>query len=156
MAREEFNGVTKQRKAALKRLRDAQALLALDEPDRRPDAKGRHGTGAMYLGGYAIECKIKAIAMEVHRCRTLAALATKLGLTEDEVYVHGLEALLLHLLPTLYGRLQRSPLWRDFAGRVNTWRPAWRYDPRDRYNQVAAAFMRSVEALYAWLDSHRS
>jgi hypothetical protein len=50
------------RKAALKRRSDAWALL---------DAEGRHARGAGYLGGYAIEWKLKAIAMEVFGCWTL-------------------------------------------------------------------------------------
>src|SRR5690349_24208834 len=93
MSRSDFHGITEQGKAAFKRLRDAEALLSEIDSDRWRRQKGRHARGAMYLAGYAIECKLKAIAMEIHRCRTLAQLASKLGADERDIYTHGLESL---------------------------------------------------------------
>ena len=58
MTRRKHSGRTDLRKAALKRKADAWALLTAKGP-----ANGRHARGAGYLGGYAIECKLKAIAM---------------------------------------------------------------------------------------------
>lgn len=85
----------------------------MSKVDFRPNSadwankKGPHARGAMYLAGYAVECKIKAIAMEVHSCRTLAQLVTALGVDEQNVFDHGLEAQLGHL-PTLKARMQRD------------------------------------------------
>ena len=54
MARNEYHGVSEQRKAAFKRKRDAWALHA---------SGPKHARGAMYIGGYAIECKLKSICI---------------------------------------------------------------------------------------------
>ncbi len=58
MSRREHEGRTDMRKAALKRRADAWALLQT--------GKAQHARAAGYLGGYAIECKLKAIAMEIY------------------------------------------------------------------------------------------
>ena len=68
MVRRDFQGRTDLHKAGLKRLGDAKALL------RKGRARGR---GAMYLAGYAVECKLKAIAMEIYDCWTLEQLARR-------------------------------------------------------------------------------
>lgn len=144
MARHRHHGRTDLRKSALKRLRDAQALLEADEV---------HTRGAMYLGGYAIECKLKAIALEVFDCYTLRELAGKWGVHEREVYTHRLEALARRL--PLYLRLTTSEVWRDFVGHVNHWKPTWRYDPHDPSRERADAFLKSVGRMFRWLDSNR-
>jgi len=144
MPRYEFHGVSEQRKASLKRKRDAWALFR---------SGAEHARGAMYIGGYAIESKLKSIAMEIHRCRTLAQLATKLRLKESDFYTHGLEALAKKL--PLHPRLQRSVVWHDFASYVNRWRPAWRYDPNDWPSREAELFLQAVDRVYDWLKSNR-
>lgn len=153
MASVEFNGVTEQRKAAYKRLRDALCLLGGADSVDWFRKKGAHARGAMYLAGYAIECKAKAIAMEALKCRTLAQLASKLRIDERDVYVHGLEVLLQRSRQRT--KLKNSPVWRDFAGVVNRWRPAWRYDPQDALNSEAKAFLDAVRRVYDWMDSNR-
>jgi hypothetical protein len=111
----------------------------------------------MYLGGYAIECKVKAIAMEIHSCRTLEALRERLNVDEREVYTHGLESLLGRLVPTgLLDRLKRGVAGRAFASYVNAWRPSWRYDPTNATMEKARAFLDAVDAVYTWLDSNRA
>jgi hypothetical protein len=153
MSLHEFSKIADQRKAAFKRLRDATKLL-----DSRDDAdwsrrKGPHARGAMYLAGYAIECKLKAIAMEIHRCRNLRELQLKWGVDESDVFTHGLEALALRL--PMYNRLRRSVVWKQFAGQVNRWRPSWRYDPDDHLNKAASEFVQAVREVYNWLEVNR-
>src|SRR5436309_1519664 len=63
MARYEHGGITEQAKAAIKRRADARVL-----------ATQAHWRGAMYLAGYAVECRLKARLMEMYRARTLAGL----------------------------------------------------------------------------------
>jgi hypothetical protein len=46
------------------------------------------------MGGYAVECRLKAIAMEIYGCWTLRELSERLDVTENDVFQHGLEALL--------------------------------------------------------------
>jgi HEPN domain-containing protein len=146
VALRDHHGRTDLRRAALKRLNDAKALLRVGKP---------HARGAAYLAGYAIECKLKAIAMEVFGCWTLEQLARRLRVTERDVYTHGLEAL-LRALP-LYATLRRSQLWRsDFAGRVNQWRVSWRYDPHDADLEWARSFLEAAERVYNWLEANRA
>ncbi|HUS91270.1 MAG TPA: hypothetical protein VM695_05435 [Phycisphaerae bacterium] len=144
MTQRDYQGRTDLRKAALKRLGDAKVLLASSEP---------HGQGAMYLAGYAVECKVKAIAMEIHDCWTLEELAARWRVDEREVFTHGLECLVRRL--PLYERLTRSSVWRAFAGRVNRWRPSWRYSPRNVDARSAQTFVEAVESVLHWLEANR-
>lgn len=148
MSHAEHHGRSDQRRAAARRLADAKALLR---------SAGLHRRGAMYLAGYAVECKLKAIAMESVNVWTLADLARRWRVDDREVYQHGLEALVKRL--PLYHRLQRSVVWRDFASHVNRWRPSWRYNPsepvkNDRRDE-AEDFMDAVERVYRWLESNQ-
>lgn len=152
-----FNGITDQQKAAFKRLRDAWKLLSPELSRgqalvRWKEENGRHSRGAMYLAGYAIECKLKAIAMEIYRCPTLAELAIKWDVNDREVYTHGVEALARRL--PLWKTFQRSVVWLDFAGQVNRWQPSWRYDPTDWNNNKALVFIEAVDRVYKWLSSN--
>jgi hypothetical protein len=153
MSRNEFIKIAEQRKAAFKRLRDAVALLDEQPTEDWSKRNGFHARGAMYLAGYAIECKLKAIAMEVNGCRTLRELRDKWMVGEHEIYSHGLEAIAKKL--PLYSRFRLSTVWRDFAGQVNHWRPSWRYDPADHPNRRAAEFIAAVQSVYNWLESNR-
>jgi hypothetical protein len=153
MSRHEFSKIADQRKAAFKRLRDAVKLLNCPPGDDDwLEEKGLHARGAMYLAGYAVECKLKAVAMEIFRCRDLRELQSKWSVTEQDVFSHGLEAIAMRL-PT-YKRFRQSPVWKDFAGQVNRWRPSWRYDPADHLNKSAVAFIEAVRAVYNWLDKN--
>ena len=106
----------------------------------------------MYLAGYAIECKLKSIAMEVHKRHSLAQLARKWGVDDHDVYTHGLEALGKRL--PCWSNLLRSAFRDDFRGQVNLWRPSWRYDPEDSVNGKALSFIRAVRNVYYWLEKN--
>ena len=138
------HGRTDLRKAAWRRLRDAQALLHAGEA---------HTRAAMYLGGYVVECKLKAIGLEIYNCWTLDELASKWQVPDHEVYTHGLEAFARRL--PLYNRLTWSGVWLDFSGTLNQWRPSWRYNPRVVSITTASAFLDSVQRVYHWLDSNK-
>lgn len=166
MAWKDYNGRTELRKASLKRLADAYALLGEPLlPLKGRDLKrhqaacsvlrsgGNHAQGARYLGGYAVECRMKAIAMEVYGCWTLDELAKALGLDERDVYTHGLECLARYL--PCFNRWRKSRDWRDFAKHVNQWRPSWRYDPNDVPESTAKAFLDAVRKTLNWLDANR-
>ena len=140
----EHDGRSDMWKVAIKRRADARRLFEGGKP---------HSSGAVYLAGYAVECKMKAIAMEVHEVTNLRALSTKLGLDDHAVYTHGLEAL-LELLPFDH-LFRRSPVWRDFTTQVARWRPSWRYAPRDWPEKNARAFLNAVDSVYKWLDVNR-
>lgn len=152
--RKRFHGVSEQRRAAIKRLADAKALLQVENSDDWRRRKGPHARGAMYLAGYAVECKLKSIAMEVRGCKTLAELSRQLNVDERDIYSHGLESL-LELLPGLRHRLHDSPLRKTFFSTVSAWRPSWRYDPEDHENAAAEKFVTATEEVYHWLDCHQ-
>lgn len=142
--RRKHSGRTDLRRAGRKRLQDASALLG----------SGRsHARGAAYLGGYAVECQLKAIAMEVFDCWTLEELAQEWEVDDRAVYTHGLEALVRRL--SVYDRFRRSQAWLDFARHVNRWRMHWRYDPHDWDVDAARTFLQAVERVYHWLDRNR-
>ena len=153
MSQREFSKVTDQRKAAFKRLRDAKKLLDYQEAVDWRQTKGKHARGAMYLAGYAIECKLKAIAMEVNRCRTLQELQAKWAVDERDVFAHGLESLIKRL--PVYERFTNSSVWKPFTAQVNRWRPSWRYDPDDYPNGNAAEFVQAVQMVYDWLENNQ-
>jgi hypothetical protein len=144
MGRREHEHWISQRKAAIKRRRDAEALWELGE---------KHTRAAMYLGGYAIECKLKATAMEAFACQTLSELAKRWGVDENIVYTHGLEALFKRL--KLYQNFRESPVYNGFVRHVNRWRPSWRYDHRDANPEDARDFLDAVSDVYQWLDANR-
>lgn len=113
------NGLSSQRKASVKRLLDAKKLLA---------AGKEHARGAMYLAGYSVECKIKAIAMERYNCVSLDELRRARKLDENDVYTHGLEALFGKLLPNnVYDRFKKCGVhtgfvrYVDAVDEVNRW-----------------------------------
>jgi len=70
--------------------------------------------------------------MEIHRCHRLTELKERLGLTDEEIYTHGLEVLIKSVLPDgTYRRMMQSEAGRLFRTQVNRWRVSWRYDGRD-------------------------
>jgi len=140
----DHDGRTDMWKVAIKRRADARRLF---------EGGKSHSSGAVYLAGYAVECKMKAIAMEVHGVTNLRALSAKRGLDDHAVYTHGLEAL-LELLPFEH-LFRRSTVWRDFSSQVARWRPSWRYAPRDWTEEKAQAFLNAVDRVYKWLDVNR-
>ena len=144
MARFDFSGRTEIRKAAAKRVSDARTLIRAGDGQRR---------GAMYLAGYAVECRLKAIAMEIYNCWTLRQLAAHWEVDNERVFTHALEAFAQRL--PLWNSLKASGVWRDFAGEVNQWNPAWRYNPREPSSERAEAFLDAVERVVQWLDSNR-
>ncbi len=115
MSRRDFHGRVDQRRAAAKRLADAERLLGRAGTAGWREQRGNHSRGAMYLAGYAVECKIKACMMEMYDCMTLAELTAKIEVNEAIIYQHGLEAL-LSLRPGWLAMLKRSDLGREFLG----------------------------------------
>lgn len=139
-------GITDQTRAAINRRRDARSLLRQGE---------LHTRGAMYLAGYAIECKVKAKAMERNRATTLGELRSKLNLKEDQVYSHGLESLIEDLLPNGVGkRLREGHARTPFVSQVNRWSPQWRYDGGNPPIADAKKFLDAVDEVWEWLESN--
>jgi hypothetical protein len=84
MARETHHGVSEQSKASQHRRDDAQVLL-----------NAARWRGAMYLGGYSVECLLKSRLMKKFECRTLRELDEELkdrGLIAAEATMYTLNS----------------------------------------------------------------
>jgi HEPN domain-containing protein len=144
MARRKHSGISDQRKASIHRLRDAQALFE----------KGRW-RGAMYLAGYAVECRLKHVLMRTWRCFQLKELEDKLQARDIQQtpFTHSLHSLMV--LAGGVARIQSDPiLWRQFSLIVNAWQPAWRYEPNLGSLEEAAAFLEAIRRMVAWIENN--
>lgn len=146
MARETHHGVSEQSKASRHRRDDAQVLLSA--------ARWR---GAMYLGGYSVECLLKSRLMKKFECRTLRMLDEELkgrGLiaAEATMYTHQFESLL-----RVTGHLDRLrkdlTLWPSFSI-LNRWVPAWRYDPDLSNREEAEDFFEALDRITSWIRAN--
>lgn len=150
VGKKDFQGCADISKAGYRRLRDAEALLALKEPLE-------HAQCAKYVAGYAVECKLKAMAMEMHSCYTLKDLSEKLEVSEKDIFTHSLEKLVKQM-PSLYNRLQSNESVRRVFVRLNNWCPAWRYKPGEvtkAARKSASDFLADVKVVYNWLEQNR-
>jgi hypothetical protein len=139
------SGLADQRGAAVKRKADAWRLFR--------EGGDEHTRGAMYLAGYAIECKLKAIGMERFECHTLDELASKLRISIRSIYTHGLDYLIDRL--RLRDKLMNSDVTTEFKSQVLNWTPDWRYDRHNPAGEDASKFLHAVDKVYAWLDVNR-
>ena len=142
-----YSGRTNLSKAAFHRKKDAVALL-----------KERRWRGAMYLGGYAIECKLKVQLLEYYDCFHLDELEAKIeaqtGSRPSFMTIHGhnLEYLLgfAHCRERL---MQNREIYKCFLI-CNRWDHRWRYAGNLGNEEEATYFMECLEKLYAWLSSN--
>ena len=147
MARYEHSGRTDQTKAAVKRLIDARRLQ-----------EQRRWRGAMYLGGYSVECRLKARLMERYHLDRLEQLedeiANRLG-RQVNVFTHSIEA--LFVLTGARDRLlqdPRHPTALSAFQRCNRWKPAWRYNPNDGTEDECDDFMEAVEEFGRYITNN--
>ncbi|MFZ4662864.1 MAG: hypothetical protein ACOYNY_38010 [Caldilineaceae bacterium] len=144
MSHDLYSGISEQAKASKHRLDDARALF-----------NAVRWRGAMYMGGYALECLLKTKLMQMYNCRNLRELEDELQrrgalAIQATVFTHQLE-LLLRLTQSM-GRLQQNRLlWPQFNV-VNRWLPAWRYTADLGSRQDAEDFLEAVEALMNWIE----
>jgi hypothetical protein len=140
MGHREHDGLTDLRKAGTRRLNDAEALLGDGEV---------HERGAAYLAGYAVECKLKCVAMGELSCWNLKDLARRWKVDDRVVYTHGLECLVRRLAS--YRRFRESTVWMLFVTQVSKWRPSWRYSP-DVVDLDAHEFVKAVKGVVKWFE----
>jgi HEPN domain-containing protein len=144
MARKQHSGISDQRKASIRRMEDAEALF-----------HAKRWRGAMYMAGYAVECRLKYKLMQQWRCRTLEELEERLEEhgTPRDLFTHS-----LHLLLEWAGGLERlqqdnRPLWFKFSQKVNNWQPAWRYSPDLGDHDDAEEFLAATKEIITWIDN---
>jgi len=146
MTRDWFYGVSEQAKASKHRLDDSRALL-----------NAVRWRGAMYMAGYAIECRLKSKLMRIFDCRHLRELEEELQRRKmvpanATIFTHQLEVL-LRLTQGLDRLRQNEPLWRSF-NIVNRWVPAWRYSADLSSREDAEDFLDAVEQIIHWIDNN--
>ena len=129
-------------KAGIHRLRDAWQLLEA----------GRL-RGAMYLAGYAVECKLKARLLDQHKVATLAELERVLQRKIKRrigLYVHHLNA--LGSLLVGWNRLSGFPAFQRCWSVALSWSVGWRYAREHVLAPEARAFLSSIEECLRWID----
>jgi len=145
MARYQYSGVTDQRKASFRRWRDAHALK-----------EAGCWRGAMYLAGYALECRLKASLMEKFGALTLEALEATLS----RQYQGGSVEVATHNLEYLFGFT--GAISRMRSGDENhrayrtclTWKSNWRYRPDEADEEQGLFFLESVQTLLRFVDGN--
>ena len=105
-----------------------------------------HGTGAVYLAGYAVECVMKALLLSATpRAERAAVAASFKGAAGHD----------LDRLRERYNLAGGAWLPRDVADAYNgvtRWGTDLRYSPADTPPQKAAEFLRDVDAICRWAD----
>ena len=121
-------------KAALQRLTTAEFLL-----------RERLTLDAQYLGGYVVECTLKALILEL---TPLADKADKLREISGGARMHRSEVLLGEV------RNQGVVLPLELAKRMRRvrWTTDLRYDTGRRDTGETIAFLKTAKALYDWVE----
>ena len=122
--------------------------------------RNRHANGAMYLGGFAVECLLKARLLRKHTWLQRPASVRRPSARQAELLrlcyqSHDLEQILSHLpevSETLRAAEQRG------LGRLNqslkkvcTWTVYARYSPRQTTMAEASRFLNQIKELTQWL-----
>ena len=143
-------------KAALRRKMDAWELLGL--LDHPPRLKPEHTRGAMYLGGYAVECKLKAALLEHFQLETLEELEDRLGETGERSSLRSARShdfeYLFHFLPHARERLRQNTSKEADYQQCRQWRHLWRYEFRNPTPEDARQFLNAVDAVFLWLNNN--
>ena len=144
---------TQLRTVAQRRFGDAQCLC--------DSGKNARANGAMYLGGLAMECMLKARLIETHPDLRTAASPDQLPPEQRPLWSlcyqrHDLQAL-VERLPIIVRRIQaaeqhggsrRIHTLRSICGR---WTIFARYSPRQATIREAREFLHDVKDLRPWL-----
>lgn len=140
------------RAVAERRFKDARCLLE--------SGKNERANGAIYMGGFVIECLLKAILLERHPNLQRPVDPATLSRPDREVlgllYSHALEEMLV-FLPDLQLRIERQekssclPLWHRFQTACEEWSVYARYSTRSATLAEAGGFLTTVQEVKQWL-----
>ena len=139
------------RAVAERRFEDAVCLLQSGDNAR--------ATGAMYVGGFTIECLLKALLLERHRNLQGPVDPATLSVPDRQAYFflysHELDAILAYL-PEVKEKLVvygagRRPLWADLRKLCAEWSVYARYSPRTADVATARRFIDTIREVKSWL-----
>lgn len=135
------------------RLGDAEFLLGT--------GKNGRANGAIYIGGFVIECLLKAMLLERHPNLRYVHDPAQLSQPDLQVfgllYSHDLDDM-LGFLPEVPAKLKRvdaasgSRLWTDFQGVCAEWTIYARYSPKRAGIADARRFVATIREVKAWLE----
>jgi hypothetical protein len=141
------------RTVADRRLADARYL--------RDSRRNERANGAMYLGGFVVECLMKASLLERNPWLQNAAIPSRRTPAEQKLWSlcyrsHDLEEILEQLPEMLdplkrLGQREQSRLTASLRSVCGQWTIFARYSPRSATMDEAAQFLARVEELKPWL-----
>lgn len=137
------------RTVAERRFADADCL--------RKTGQNERANGAMYLGGFVIECLLKAKLLEKHKwLQGSPGDLSKRSKPERELYSlcyqkHDLDGLLAHL-PHVTQVLSSRGLLKSLKDICGSWTVFARYSPRATTSENAKAFLADIKELKKWLS----
>lgn len=140
------------RSVAEYRLQDAICLLKSGDSAR--------ANGAMYMGGFVVECLLKALLLERHPNLQNSVDPAKLSKSDAEVhrllYGHELDAM-LNFLPEVEAKLkgletlEHRAVWHPFLAVCEQWTVYARYSPSHARKSDAEEFLETVKEVKQWL-----
>lgn len=154
----EYDSISQYRKAAARRLKDAQELSQPPSIDTSMQgADTRHLRGAVYLAGYAVECILKVyIISRVAATSSLAEAIEKRRNAGEEIPnilgAEGHKLLTLLSLTDLEARFGNEERKKDWSLCVK-WKSTWRYDPEPPKTADALELVAAVDRIYHWVVS---
>ena len=137
------------RAVAERRFRDALYLEQSGENER--------ANGAIYMGGFVIECLLKALLLERQPNLQQPVDPAGLSVPDREVHKliyqsHSLEEMLLFLSDIEIKFTQRDPVtWARFRASCEEWTVYARYSPRSAPLADARDFLDTIEQVKEWL-----
>lgn len=116
--------------------------------------------GAIYIGGFVIECLLKALLLERHPNLQRPVDPARLASADRDVhallYNHELDEMLL-FLPEVEKKLRsigpgrRGSPWEGFRGICAEWSVYARYSPKQAKPEDARRFLETVDEVKQWL-----
>lgn len=126
----------------------------------RQSNRTARANGAIYMGGFAIECLLKALLLERHPNLGRPTDRARLSISDAEVhellYSHELDAMLLFLPEIekklrILGRDRGYSLWERFRAVCEEWTVYVRYSPKQATIAEAHAFLAIIQEVRQWL-----
>jgi hypothetical protein len=147
MSRYRYSGRTELGKALIRRRADAQCLRV-----------HKHWYGAMYLMGYAVECKLKVRLIEKFEVDNLKQLEDKLQIKWKKTVDTGTHSIeYLFSFTDARARLvgpQGDQTYLKAFHLCRSWRTEWRYRPENGKENECAQFFEAVERFLRFMDQH--